>query len=256
MKKAVSIATLFTDVPFYDRFARAKAAGFDQVEIGGWTNLDLTRVADELQTNALSLAGLAGAESHALTNPEEREDFLEYLSQSIAVAKSFDCKDLILTSCEDAKTMPLDRSRQSDFTKIAAATRALMDAADKAHRAGVVLHVKPQAIPAAPGEFLETIQSVGEVVKVVNNPALQLLFPLGPVQALQNEVLDNLRRYRSHIGYIHLGSEQPALPPGGAADLPLVSRVLRDELAFRGVVCFVSRTGVSVDGDLAAWRDF
>lgn len=256
MQKAVSITTLFVETPFYSRFAQAKAAGFDWVEIGDWIELDLTRVSDELRANGLRLAGLAGAEHYALTNPEQREDFLEHLSQSIAVAKSLNCKNVIIRSSDGAQSMPLLPDGQSHVAKIAAVTRALMDAAAKAFRSGVTLQVNPLFGAAVPGAFFVAVHAAGEVVKVIDSPALQLLFPLDPVPALENGSIENLLRYRKHVGYIHISGKQDCSPAGGTVDLSLLRQVVQDELDFKGIACFVSGTGDDIGGDPAGWPAF
>ena len=114
MDKAVSIQSMFTDAPFYERFGRAGRAGFTHVEFGKWTELDLSRVREELSASGVRLYAMTGADSFALTDPAIRKEFHEYLSQSIAVAKVIGCGNLIIRSAESLERPPFPCCFQSD----------------------------------------------------------------------------------------------------------------------------------------------
>ena len=54
-KFAANISMLFTEVPFMERFATAKAAGFDAVEYQFAYNVEPSVLAQALKTNGLQL---------------------------------------------------------------------------------------------------------------------------------------------------------------------------------------------------------
>lgn len=43
MKKSICIEKLFVDLPFYDRFAKVREAGFDYIEFGSWEQHDVKK---------------------------------------------------------------------------------------------------------------------------------------------------------------------------------------------------------------------
>lgn len=55
-KKDIHIESLYTEMPFEERFVAAKADGFDYVEMWGWDDKDLPRVKQLLDANDLKLA--------------------------------------------------------------------------------------------------------------------------------------------------------------------------------------------------------
>ena len=243
MKKAVSIQTMFTDLPFYERFGRARRAGFGLVEFGDWTKLDLSRVTEELAAHTLGLWAITGADKFSLTDPDIRGEFLEYLSQSIAVAKSLGCRNLIVQSADredDDPEFGADSTESADFTGRAAATRTLMEAAGKAERAGVTLFLKPAPMLAGSLSYLHTNSSAGSVVKVTNSPALRLLFDVGVMRKMEDDIVSTFRRYKDYIRYVHIGGANDSLPADcGGANLHLIKTVLENDLAYDGAVGFV-----------------
>lgn len=247
MNTSISIETMFGDLPFYDRFGKAREAGVDWVEFSGWTSLDFSRITEELRQNNLGLASIAGSDRHSLVDPGQRDDFLEFLSQSIAVAKSFDCRNLIIETGSDGGSTPLAHASRDDFVKASAATRTLDDAARKAARAGVTLYLKPVRLGVTRTIGLESIPSSGDVVKMVNSPALRLLLDTRQA-ALAGGAEAALRRFRELIGYVHIGARL------GPEELAGFRRTL-DEVGYGGMVGF-AYPSASDDGDAELIRGF
>lgn len=252
MKKSLCIETLFLELPFYERFRAVRDAGFSSVEFGDWTELDLKKVEDLLKEYDLELSAMAGARSHSLGAPEQRDDFLEFLSQSIAVAKSFGCRNLVIAT--DAETGSCgEKGVHSQYTRIAAATRALMDAVAKAERAGLMLLLKPVSTDCNPDSSMHTTPSAGDIVRVVNSPNLRLLYDVTQMQAMEGDIIRTVRKYRDVIGYVHIGD----LPGKGCEiNLELFKRVLIEELRYDGYIGFALRPVSDMEGCLEAMRWF
>lgn len=241
MEKTVSLQSMFTNLPFYERFGRAKQAGFDQVELGGWTELDLSRVRKEIAASGVRLHALTGADSFDLTDPAIREEFHEYLSQSVAVAKGLGCGNLIVQSAgnadagADPQASPAD---SADFTGRAAAVQTLMEAAEKAERAGVRLLLKPGTMRPAVAP-LHTNSSAGSLVKVIQSPALRLLFTIEPAQWAGGGIEAAFGKYSKQIGYVHIGGEGKEKAGGfWRTKLRPVRDVLQKGLGYKGGIGF------------------
>lgn len=257
MKKSISIETMFREVPFYQRFAKVKEAGFDYVEFGVWANLDITRVMNLIKEHGLKVAAISGDRDYSPIVPDAREDFLEYLSQSLAVAKTFNCKHLVIHSnpIGESGAMSLAGAANSDFTKVAAATRALMDAAQKAERAGRVLLLKPVSTYKYPGSFMHNTATAGAVVRVVNSPHLKLLYDVSQMQLMEGNILNTLAAYRDCIGYVHLSG---SLEYDGLREvnIPSFKKMLVEELGYDGIVGFELQSEGNNEACINAIRDF
>lgn len=235
MKKSLCIETMFSDAPFEDRFAKTRAAGFDCVEFDDWSDLDITRAKALLLENSLSLTSLSGARNHFLDDPDQREDFLEFLSQSIAVAKSFACSNIVV-ACE----------RGSGGT--AEIIHSLTAAALKAARAGMTLLVRPVSAAGGGTRRLCDLPSVGDAVKAVNSPALRLLYEARQGDALEGIALENLRRYRDVVAYVRVG--------GDPESFSRLRRALDEALGYDGIVSFRLDTVGREESCLEAIRGF
>ncbi len=233
MKKSLCIETMFADMPFGERFARTRAAGFDCVEFDDWSGLDITRAGELLLENNLTLTSLSGARNHLLDDPDQHEDFLEFLSQSIAVAKSFACSRIVV-----------DCDRGSGGT--AELINALTAAARKAARAGMTLLARPGA--SGSGDRRYGLRSVCDAVKAVNSPALRLLYEARREDMPEEGSLETLRRCRDVVAYVRVG--------GDPETFPLLRRALVDELGYDGVVGFRVDTVGREESCLEAIRDF
>lgn len=251
MKKSLSIETIFREHPFYDRFRLAREAGFDYVEFGVWTELDLRRIVEMQREYLLNIASIAGDRDRSLTVPGEREEFLEYLSQSIAVARSFSCRNLVIHFNVDEAESNDDAN--SGFVRIAAATRALLDASKKAERAGVTLLLKPTTANASPRCSLHVAPSAGDVVRVVNSPNLRLLYDVTQMRTMEGDILRAIRNYRDLVGYVQIGDSTTG---ACEANLSLFRKILVDELAYNGFVGFRFRSDGESESCLARVRDF
>lgn len=254
MKKSLSIETMFNAVPFYERFAKAREAGFEYVEFDGWTELDFTRVSEQLSRHELKLASISGARNHSLLVPEQREDFLEYLSQTIAVAKTFKCVNIVIASDAEVRdSVRLEPDAKSEFTRIAAATRAFMDASQLAAKAGMTLLLKSFGEMPASGR-LRSLPSAGDVVRVVNSPALRLLYEVPRGEEFDAEALAALGKYRDVISYVHV-CDSPG-HDGSGNGLAGIRAALTKELAYTGFVGFKFRTNGDEATRLEEIRNF
>jgi len=257
VKKSLSIETIFTEVPFYERFALVRQAGFDHIEFDAWTPLDLTKVADELSRNRLTLTAFAGDSEASLVFPEMRGDFLEFLSQSIAVAKTFGCPNLIVHSnaiAEDGSTF-LAGAAYSDTMKTAAAARALLEASRMAEKANLTLLLKAVSTYQHPGAFMSTTAATGDVVRVVDSPNLKIAYDVSQMQMMEGDVHNTVRTYRDFIGYIQVGSMMES-PDDSEVNLRAFKKLLVEELKYDGVIGFRFHPGRKKKDCLAAIRDF
>ncbi len=246
---------MWSDLPFYDRFAKVREAGFTHVEFGGWTDLVFSRVSELLRQHELKLASISGARNHSLLDSRAQDDFLEFVSQTIAVCKNFACRHIVVASEADAREAILaDKDDKSAFAKIAAATRAFTEAAQMAEKTGITLLVKSRGEPSPEGRA-RGIPSAGEVVRIVNSPALRVLYEAKRGDEPDGNAAATLRKYRDVIRYVQVtGDDAP--PPHAANDLARIRTLLARELDYDGIVGFALRTGGDESRRLEEIRNF
>lgn len=254
MEKSLSLDRAFQDVPFDERFALASAAGFKFVEIAAWMDLDITRAAEGMKKHGLRLAALLGSNGHDLSKPETHGQFSEHLSQSIAVAKLFECTRLIIeintgggqeTPAEASDTAVIARE---DLKNAAIATRILMAAAQRAERIGMTFYLSPPRSDIQKYGYLSVLRLHGNVISAVNSPAMKLLLDSAALwkHGDQPEALGVMRRVHPHLGYVHLGDGTAR--ENWAAELAWFKKTLVSFYNFDGVASLLyPATGADQD---------
>ncbi|HEU5395505.1 MAG TPA: hydroxypyruvate isomerase, partial [Candidatus Methylomirabilis sp.] len=97
MRFAVCPEMLFPDLPFLARVERARAAGFDAIEIWGWKDKDVDGLA-RLTRGGLTVVAMSGARQASLIQPPPAEGNRSELEETLAVAARLDCSRLALLS--------------------------------------------------------------------------------------------------------------------------------------------------------------
>ena len=87
MKRCACIDTLYTELPFEERFAAAKADGFESVEFWDWRIRDLDRIKQEVDKTGIVVSGFNGDADFSLVDPTHKEKYLAALRESMEAAK-------------------------------------------------------------------------------------------------------------------------------------------------------------------------
>lgn len=259
MIKSISIEKLFTDIPFYDRFARVAEAGFTHVEFGNWPQYDLSQVRDLLDTHALQVASMSGDRDFNLICADDRPGYLAYLRDSAKAAASLGCNNLVIHSncLGDDGSVNTRGNDESPYAKTASATRTLLEAASLAEQHGVVLHLEPVSTVIKPGYAMHTTDSAGDIISVVGSPHVRLLYDVYHMQIMEGNIVKTLRRYADILGYVQVADVPERFEPGtGEINFTRFKHVLFNELSYDGVVGFELYPSASMEQCLEAIRRF
>src|SRR5215208_6970931 len=155
-KFAANLSMLFTEHPFLERFAPAKAAGFQAVEFLFPYEHDTRAIADELRRNDLVQvlfnlpAGNFAAGDRGMANdPRRVEEFRTGVHQGLNIAAELGGGRLNCLAGLRLGDVP-------DETQAATLIENLRFAADAAASVGVLQVVEPLNAFDAPGYFLPT----------------------------------------------------------------------------------------------------
>ena len=224
MKKSICIEKLFVDLPFYDRFPMVRKTGFDYVEFGSWEQHDVKKIKSLLEENQLKLGCFSGDKDYNLIDPAHCREFVEYFRRSVEVAHFLNCENLVIHSnalAEEGR-MCTDGNDLNDRTKIACATKNLIEISKIAEDEGLYLQVEPVSTYAKPGYYMTTSDSAADI-----------------------------------IGYIHIGDVPGRHEPGtGEINYGFLKHVLVDELGFDGIFAFELSPLTTMDACLEAMHAF
>ena len=240
MKKSICIEKIFLELPFEERFAAVKEAGFEYLEFCSWVDKDIPAVKRLAEQYGLKIAAISGDNNYSMIIPDHRKPFLEYLKRSIDVANTIGCEHLVLHSnaVDEYGVMADTGEEYSDVTKIAAAALAMQDAAALAEQAGVTLVIGALNIYTKPGYYMCRTRQTGALARAVGSERVKILYDTFHMQQMEGNIVATLREYRDVLGYIHIGDVPERFEPGtGEINWDRFKKELRD-LQYDGIVGF------------------
>ena len=214
-----NLSFLFTEKPFMERFAAAKAVGFDKVEFMFPYDYDLEEIELQLKSLGLELvlfnlpAGDWGkGERGIATNPDRKNEFRAGVGKAIEVAQKFDVKQV---NCLVGIRSP--GMEESELWKTL--VENISYAADQLQEHGIRLMIEPINHYDMPGFFLNTTEHVIRLIKEVNRPNLFLQWDIYHASRENEDLLKILNDSISHIGHVQIADQPGRHQPGtGAID--------------------------------------
>jgi hydroxypyruvate isomerase len=202
---SANISILFPELPFLERFAAAKAAGFDAVEF--WfpyehPKAELKRIMDG---EGLTLVGLntapgdvAAGEWGMAALPGREADFDRDLAQALDYATALGARAVHVMA---SMTGGLDHGacRRTYSANLARAAR-------RAEGSGVTLLIEPLNSRDRPGYHLSRSDDAIAVIAEVGTPDLKLMFDVYHVQVMEGDIIRRLRGHFPHIGHIQIAA--------------------------------------------------
>lgn len=85
-QKSACIETLYTELPFLERFRAARADGFEFVEFWSWTDKDLAAVKAAADAAGVGISGFNGDAELSLIDPAQKTAYKAFLRRSLDAA--------------------------------------------------------------------------------------------------------------------------------------------------------------------------
>jgi hydroxypyruvate isomerase len=228
-KFAANLSMLFTEHPFLERFARAKAAGFQAVEFLFPYEYESSAIAHELRRNELEQvlfnlpAGDFSAGDRGMANdPNRVEEFRAGVQEGLNIAAELRCARLNCLAGLRLADVP-------EETQTATLIENLRYAADAAARVGVLQVVEPLNAFDAPGYFLPTPEAGFAIVERAGHPNLLLQYDIYHAQRMSGNLAATIAARIDLIGHVQIADSPARNEPGtGEINYPFVLQALDD----------------------------
>lgn len=213
-KFAANLTMLFTGRPFLERFAAARAAGFDAVEFlfpYAWPAQEikarLTQHRLQLVLHNLPAGDWDAGERGIACLPDRTEEFRAGVAQAIAYATALDVPQL---NCLIGK-VPADADpRQVDEAVI----ENLRHAATELARHGKRLVVEPINTFDIPGFYLHGTAQALRLIEQVGADNLFVQYDIYHMQRMEGEIAATLQKHLAQIGHVQLADNPGRHEPG------------------------------------------
>jgi hydroxypyruvate isomerase len=254
---AANLSFLFTERPFFERFAAARAAGFAAVEFHFPYEHQCAALAEVVLTSGLEVvlfnlpAGdWARGERGIACHPRRIAEFQDGVGLAIDYARLLGCTRLNCLAGIAPGEITHDKARETliENLRFAAAVTA---------RAGIQLVLEPLNTRDTPGFFVATSRTALDVIDAVASDNLRLQYDIYHAQVMEGDLARTLQDHLPRIGHIQLADNPGRHEPGsGEINFPFLLRHL-DRIGYEGWVgCEYKPAGRSEDsfGWLEAWR--
>ncbi|WP_003542267.1 TIM barrel protein [Desulfotomaculum nigrificans] len=241
MIKSVCIETIFTEAPFKERFQLARQSGFKYIEFWSRQDKNIEQIKHLCEEYDLKVASFSGDESFSMIAANESEQYIEFVEESINVAKYLSCDYLVIHSnaLGEGGVVLNDYKEISGLVKFTTMYNILNTLAPIAEKAKVtlVLEALNTKVDHA-GNFLAYTKDAAELIKMVNSPFIKILYDVYHMQIMEGNLIDNIKRYIDCIGYIHIADVPGRQEPGtGEINYTNILQTVKS-LNFTGVVGF------------------
>jgi hydroxypyruvate isomerase len=233
-KFAANLTMLFNELPFLDRFAAAKAAGFSGVEFLFPYDFEKVVLREKLDRYGLSqvlhnlpAGNWAAGERGIAVLPDRVAEFRAGLERAIDYARALDCRQLnclagIAPAGSDDKTLH----------------RVFVDnlryAADALARHNIRLLIEPINTRDIPGFFLSRTQQAQDIIAEVGSDNLFIQYDIYHMQVMEGDLAPTIRKHLGRIAHIQLADNPGRNEPGtGEINFPYLFRYL-DEIGYSG----------------------
>ncbi len=235
-KFSANLSMLFTELPFLERFAAARAAGFSVVEYLFPYDFPAAQLADLLAQNGLTQvlfnlpAGNWGDGDRGIAvDPARTEEFRDGVAKAVAYAKALGVPRL---NCLAGKAAP--------GASEALMRRTLADnlrfAADALAGEGLSLLVEFINRKDIPGFFLHGTAQTLALLDEVDRSSVYLQYDMYHAQREEGELAATLRAHLPRIGHIQVADNPGRHQPGtGEINYPFLFAEL-DRLGYQGHV--------------------
>lgn len=248
-KFAANLTMLFNELPFLDRFAAAKNAGFGGVEYLFPYDFEKGVLAEHLQQYGLTQvlhnlpAGNWGAGERGIAIlPDRVAEFRDGVGRAIAYAKALGCRQL---NCL-VGVVPNDADPDSLRTVL---IENLRYAANALAKEQIRLLIEPVNTRDIPGFYLTGTEQAVQIISDVGSENLFIQYDIYHMQIMEGDLAPTMKKHLDRIAHIQLADNPGRGEPGtGEINYPFLFRTL-DEIGYRGWIgCEYKPRTTTVEG--------
>jgi hydroxypyruvate isomerase len=213
-KFAANLTMLFTELPFMERFAAAKAAGFESVEYlfpYPYAKQDLAAQLDKhglIQVlHNLPAGNWDAGERGIACHPDRVDEFREGVAQAIDYATALQCPRV---NCLAGKQPPNVSRNEAQATLVS----NLRYAATALKAANIHLLIEPINPIDIPGFFLTRTDQALALITEVDSDNLFVQYDIYHAQRVEGELGNTLKNHMARIGHIQLADNPGRNEPG------------------------------------------
>ena len=213
-KFAANLTMLFNEVPFLDRFAAARRAGFAGVEYLFPYEHEPNEIKRRLDEHGLTqvlhnlpAGNWSAGERGIATHPDRVAEFEGGVTRAIQYATALGCTQLNCLAGIAPAGVDQDRARATFVANLRGAARRLQDA-------GIRLLIEPINTRDIPGFFLRTTAQALEIIGEVGSANLFLQYDVYHMQIMEGDLATTIEKNLERIAHVQIADNPGRHEPG------------------------------------------
>ncbi|NHM31439.1 hydroxypyruvate isomerase family protein [Neobacillus terrae] len=211
MKKfAVNLSTVFIEVPFLERFKKARECGFSFVECQFPYSYSIENIQQELEQNQLLMVLLnlppgnwEKGDRGIAADPNRVEEFRKSVMEGIKYATALNVSKIHcmagIVDSDAARKVYIDNLRY---------------AGSEMAKHGLTVLIEPINQFDMPGYFLSDLYQAAEILKAVNLPNVKLQFDFYHVERIHGNSLSLYKQFAEQVDHVQIADVPGRHEPG------------------------------------------
>jgi hydroxypyruvate isomerase len=210
---AVNLSTIFTEVPFMERFKKARECGFSFVECQFPYEYSKDEIVKELELNQLKMVlhnlppgDWEKGDRGLAADPKRIEEFHQSVETAIQYAKALNVSKVHCMAGIVGMIEP-ELARETFMKNI-------YYAATQLEKQGITLLIEPINSFDIPEYFLNDLQLAVEILQEINLPNAKLQFDFYHIQRIHGDPLSLFKKYADVIAHVQIADVPGRHEPG------------------------------------------
>jgi hydroxypyruvate isomerase len=230
MKRSVSIKFMWADLPLPERARRAAAHGFDCVELWDWRGEDIDALAAACRESGVEIAGFFGHSHAALLDPEQRDELLRLLAETVEVAERVGARQLHMFSDDRGPDGFRKHPPLTDAAKRRSCVDGLRACLELVEGRPMELVLEAINHVFVPGYFLADTSAALELCREIDHAQVKMFFDCYHQQLTGGRLIDHLVEALPYVAAVHIADVPGRGPPGtGEINFRSIRRVLEEQ---------------------------
>lgn len=217
LEKCACIDTLYTELPWEERFAAAKQDGFAAVEFWDWRTRNLEKTKALAEAAGMKILGFNGDADYSLINPSHKKKYLEELQKSLEAAQKVGAFSLTIHSNALGENGIVVNSYDelSDTVKLCSMYGTLLECVKLAKEKNIRLNLEAlNVFTDHKGNFLKNTQMTAEICQLIRSPYLKILYDVYHMQINEGNLCKHIKDFCNQFGHVHIADVPGRHEPG------------------------------------------
>jgi hydroxypyruvate isomerase len=212
---SVMLWTVFRDLPFEERLAKVKEAGYTNVELVGeyekWSEADFAKANEARKRLGITFDATAGLK-HGVGDSSVRDEFLSQLKQALGPMQTLDCPAMIVLSGNVIPGMSHEDQHKACVETLKRAAAVVEGKQIAGQPVRLLLEcIDPEENPKY---FLTSAAEGIEIVREVNHPQVRFLYDIFHEQIAEGNLIEKLDKHIDVIDLLHIADVPGRHEPG------------------------------------------